>query len=211
MVRHALERTTGFVAQIHSLNIHLTQPRCTALDVTIENPRDLCKEPVALRIDLLELDYKPGSILGRKPHFRRIVLNISEVIAVKNAQGELNLRRLQRARDDSGPGAKPADLQVDELVLSIGTLRYVDERRENPNPAIYKIEVKDRVYNNIQSSEDIKAIVTNLVAESAPRNLLNLATQIVDEGLQKVSETLDQGAQTLRNLFGGQEKKESPP
>jgi len=201
IVEGKLKKATGFSTNIEFLNIKLTQPRLMAREITITNPKDLCNEPRAMKIDLLEVDYKPASIFQRKPHFEKLVIDISEVVAVKNTRGELNLRRLQCQKSEADEKTATSDIQIDELVLSLGTVLYIDERREGARPVVYHIQAKNRAYRNIQHKDEIKSLVMNLVIQSVPANILGLSREAIDQSIQSITDAVDGKGKGMLDFF----------
>ncbi|MBI4024439.1 MAG: hypothetical protein HY360_05620 [Verrucomicrobia bacterium] len=209
MTRNAIEHATGFSVTIGSLDIQLTRPRLIAKDIIIHNPKGAYKEPLAMKIQRLDAVYDPLSFLRGEPHLRKLAIDISEVKAVKNAQGELNLKRLQGS-SPSNPNPDADDrFRIDELAISLGTVVCLDEGRGMTRPKTYKVNAKNRVYRNIQRRAEIKKLVLNLLVESLPRNLLGLTVETLDRGIKNVADTLEKGAKSLLNIFGAEKSDSS--
>ncbi len=200
IAKGAIQRLTGFQTHIGQLNIRLTRPEIIARDVAVRNPPDAFREHRAMEINRIETVYHPTAFLQRKLHFQKLILDISQVMAVKNASGEINLKRLQSKASASGQDATSKEssrFQIDELVISIGDVLYTDEKRGTAQPKVYRMNVKNRVYRNIKSSEQVKRIVSELMLEQVPGNILGLTSQIMGEGIQ----TVDQGIGSVTNIL----------
>ena len=200
ILKGGIQRLTGFQTHIGALNLRLTRPEIAARDIAVRNPPDAFRERRAMEINRIEAVYQPGALMRRKLHCPKLVLDISQVLVVKNASGETNLKRLQpkinpSGRDSSGGGS--SNFQIDELIVSINEALYIDEKKEDAQPRIFRLNVKNRVYRNIKSSQDIKKIVTNLVIEKLPSNLISLTPQALDEGIESVNK----GMNTVTNLL----------
>jgi len=212
IAKGAIQRLTGFQTHISQLSIRLTRPEIIARDVVVRNPPDAFREHRAMEINRIEAVYHPTAFAQRKLHFQKLILDIPQVVAVKNASGEINLKRLQSKAGASGQDTTSKEssrFQIDELVVSIGDVLYIDEKRMASQPKVFHMNVKNRVYRDIKSSEDIKRIIGNLMLERVPGDLLGLTTQALGEGIQTVNQAI--GAVTnilekgegILNIFGG--------
>ncbi len=216
----ALEKATGFSVKIESLDIKWTFTHVSVKGVTVLNPINQYKERRAMTIGLLDASFDPFSFLYGEPHFKELTIDIPEVVAVRNANSEINLKRLQNKNGNQATSSKK--LKIDGFVLSLGKVVYIDEKREPPKTMIYQIDAKNRVYQNISSSQDIKKLVMNLVIESLPHNLLGLGVQVVDENIKDARELMEKGKTAVDNLDkqskgifkflrGDKEKSDSTP
>lgn len=192
-------KATGFPTFISALDIKLTRPEIVMRDVAIRNPLDAFREPRAVEISRLEATYAPGSMLRGPPHFRRVVMEISEVVVVKNAAGETNLKRFQHDVDPKhreGTSGYSRKFQIDELVVSLGNVLYLDESRGSAQPRVFAVNAHKQVYRNVKSSKDIQKIVMNLVTKALPANLY-----LIPETVNSVKETVEKGTSGLLDLF----------
>jgi uncharacterized protein involved in outer membrane biogenesis len=194
-----LQKVTSFPATISGLDIKLTRFHVVARDIVIHNPKDLYQEPLAMKIHLFEGYYAPTSFLGSEPHFEKISLDIPEIVVVKNQNGEINLKRIQNHRKNQT--AADSKFQIDELVLSVGKITYLDETKQPVETKTYQVNLRDRSYENLRSSEDIKKVVLNVVTRSLPQNLHGLVPETLK---QNVQDLLQKGQGSLLNTFKGE-------
>lgn len=164
----ALEELTGFQIVIGRFDLKLNKPILIAREVTLRNPKGVYREPIAMKIDLIEAEYEPSSFLRRKPHFQRLTVQISEVAAVKNIDGQMNIQRLQRQAVRADPRGGPGALKIDEFVLSIDRILYFNERRENSKPEICLANARNQIHKNISNPEDLKRLVLDQIIQSLP-------------------------------------------
>lgn len=162
IMRCSLQKLTGASCFIDSIRVHLVPSYMTARNVLILNPQGAFQEPVALKINLLETDYDLASIRQFSPHIQKLILDVYEINVVFNQKGELNLQGINAC--DSA--AK--NMQIDELILSLQNVRYLDERLGMPSPLGYKAHIKDKRYTNLRSADDVKKLLTRLALESLP-------------------------------------------
>lgn len=191
-------KATGFPTFISALDIKLTRPEIVMRDVAIRNPLDAFREPRAVEINRLEATYAPWSVLRGTPHFRRVVMEISEVVVVKNAAGETNLKRFERNTDSKktdGTSGHSEKFQIDELVVSLGNVLYLDESRGSTQPKVYAVNAHKQVYRNVKNSKDIQKIVMSLT-KGLPANLY-----LIPETINNIKGTIEKGAGGLLDLF----------
>lgn len=172
-----LKKITGFPTVVSHLEIKLTRPVLIMRDITLQNPNSSYKEPRAANISLLEMDYDPASLFGEEIHLQRLALDLSEVVIVRNARGEFNLIQLKHPSGTSHSSGSTKKVRIDEMLLSIGEVLYLDESQDNPQFKTYKIHVKNRSYRNIRGAEDMKRIVVDLLIQSVPDDIMDFMKQ----------------------------------
>jgi hypothetical protein len=195
ITQSAIEKVTGCAATIKVMDIKINSCHVIARDTTMFNPKDFSAEPLIMKLDLVDTYYDPMSMMSGEPRFEKLVLDIREVRLVRNKEGKINLDQLK------SPSNQKSKFKVDQLVLSLGDLVFIDEKH-NPSKAItYKIRVTNKVYENIHSSEDLKKIVLGLIARSLPQNLVDMG--ILSDQMKGLSETFEKG-RSLFDRFKGQ-------
>ena len=204
IVESSFKRMTGFPTTIGYLNFALTQPYFIIRDITVRNPEDRYQETRAIKMNLLESDYELASFFRDEIHFQKLVLDIKEIVAVRNAHGEINLRQLQKNVNSSHPSE--GKFKVDELALSLEDVLYVDEKQVNHESKLYKVNIKNRIYKNIQRPKDIQKVVLNLVAQTLPQNL-GITSQKVGQEIEDVSDLIERTKKSWPPFFRKGEKK----
>ncbi len=203
MIDFSLKKKGGFSADIHSVALKLSQPNLLIQDLKILNPKGSYRESLAAKVDRLEVNYDPMAFYRGEPRLQKLVIDISEIMIVKNRAGEMNWLRFQNAFHSS----QKAHFQIDELVLSIGSVSYLDENRSSEKPLVYKIQIKERRYKNIKTADDIKRIITQLITQVLPKNLLDSVRPMIDQEIQKRIDPLGQGAKRILDIFGNEPQK----
>jgi len=204
IAKSALEKWTGFPVAIDQFSIKLNQPLVIVRDITLHNPQSFYQEPRAIKINLIEAYYDLNSLSHKELHLRQLVLDIAEIVAVKNKNGELNLKQFQHPTSyNNSSSFKPIKkFKIDEVVLSIGEILYFNERYNNPELKTYKINIKNRRYQNINTPEDIKKLIMNLTIQSLPNNLLDLTTQTLGKSIQEEMDVLKKGKDFFKFFEG---------
>ncbi len=205
VTENTLEKFTGLSVRIQYVDIRWSFSHMIAHGVTILNPWDEFHERQAINIDSLEATFDPLSILRGKPHFQNVTIDISEVWIVRNAKGDFNLKRLQASHDQKKE--KESSMLIDELTLSLGNVNYLDEKQDHPKPRVYEVHAKNRVYKNVHSPDQVKSIAMNLILRALPANILNLLPETITEGVKGITDTIEEGAKSILNIFGGENDK----
>jgi len=214
-----LEKLTGLSVKIKALDIKWTFTRVIAQQVTILNPQGEYRERRAVEIRLLDAEFEPLSLLRQEPHFKKIIIDIPTVVAVRSPGGEINLKRLQSDEREKKPTAS-TKFKIDEFVISLGKVLYFNEKENPAKPVVFQVDAQNQTYRNITDPEDVKKLVMNMIIKSLPGNLLGLSLQAVDKSVQSASDflkqggkdsldNLEKGAKRVFKLFGG-EKEPAP-
>lgn len=128
--------------------------------------------PKGLLIDVNEIyvQYDRGALFKGKIHLPLIVLDLEEMVVVKNKNGELNVDSLKIVKDmEKSKGEKATKkkktfkqmpLQIDQARLDLGNVIVKDYTKgDNPIVLAYEIGVKDETYKNINSAQEFATLV----------------------------------------------------
>lgn len=125
--------------------------------------------PEGVFIDITEISTSCNvtPLLSKKIHIPNLVLNIKEVILIKDKFGNLNVDALKIARDkESKTQDEKAeiDFQIDEMTLTIDKVIY-KKYGQDDKPVIkaYDIGIKDKKYENITSPEQLASKIIGTV------------------------------------------------
>lgn len=123
--------------------------------------------PQGVLIDLPEInvEYSISDLLKGKLHLPLVVVNLKEMILVKNKDGKLNVDALKVSQKKAEPAKedKPAPqvrMQMDVVNLNLGKVIVKDYTKgEPPVVQAYDIGVNNKVYKNITSAEQFAALI----------------------------------------------------
>lgn len=132
----------------------------------IYNPKGYPKEPF-LDISEVSVDYDLGALLKRKLHLPSVVVNLNELVVIKNKEGKLNVDSLKVAQQKEEPSKpkerKPSEqmpMQIDIFTLSIGKVIYKDfSVGDKPSIQVYDIGIKEKTYQNITSVQQLALLI----------------------------------------------------
>ncbi len=151
-------------------------------DLRVENPRGF-PEKLMIHAPQVKIDVEPMDLFKGIAHFEEASLNLKEVIVVKNREGKLNIDAVkptpeekqadkERAAETKKTAGKKTKLQIDKLSLTIGRVVYKDYSSggKEPNVQVFDVNIKDRVYTNIDNPT---AIVRIIMFEALTRTTLS--------------------------------------
>lgn len=117
--------------------------------------------PEGIFIDITEINTscKVSALLSKKIHIPRLVLNLKEVILIKDKSGNLNVDALNIDKE-----MVKIDFQIDEMTLTIDKVIY-KKYGQDDKPVIkaYDIGIKDKKYENITSPEQLATKIVGTV------------------------------------------------
>ena len=99
-VEIGVKEVTGFPLQIGSVQVGLFSGQLDVHDLKLMNPPEFADSRF-VDLPLFHVQYEFGSLLRLAPHVKEIVVNINEVVIVKNAAGQSNANTIQ---DKLAPG-----------------------------------------------------------------------------------------------------------
>ncbi len=166
-VEVGVQHLTGFPLQIESVNIAPSLSRLEVRNLHLMNPTEFEEETFVLMPELT-VDYKLGSMIKGAPHIHELVLDLAEVVIVKNAGGESNLNKLkgvasggskEPAEEEEDDDSAPAQYQVDHLRIHIGNVTIKDySQGDQPSVRTMTLDI-DAEYDDLNDSSDITRLV----------------------------------------------------
>ncbi|MFH0877634.1 MAG: AsmA family protein [Candidatus Omnitrophota bacterium] len=166
----ATSAITGAPTKIDGFSLGLFKQSVKIRGFKMYNPAGFPKT-ILVDIPKIQVDYDLGALLKRKLHLRLVELDLKELDLVKNKEGKLNVDALKVAQpqEKAAPAKEketkkqaPAQLamQIDELRLNIGGVVYKDYTAgEPPAVQVYDLNLKDKVYKNIGSAQELTALI----------------------------------------------------
>ena len=164
LAERRIREATGMETHISRFEIGLTAPV-----VHLENLR-LYNTPEfggALYLDIPELhvEYDPGALVRGKMKFKLVRFNFAELNVVRNAAGQLNVKRPPRGGKPGGPGrpgagGKRPDIfeGIEKLQLTLGKVSYTDMKTP-ANNRLKDLGVRDEVFKNLKTEEDLSGVM----------------------------------------------------
>jgi len=167
VVTAAASGVVGAPVHIDSLAVGVFKQSVQIKGFKLYNPAGYPKE-LMLDIPEIRVDYDLLGLLTGKLHCSLIILDLKEMVIVKDKEGKLNVDALKVAQKGQEPAkkqeaqkpAKEIGLRIDEARLNLGQVVVKDFTKGEP-PAIqaYDIGVHDKVFKDINSAEQFAALI----------------------------------------------------
>jgi hypothetical protein len=217
-VEVGVKKVTGFPIEVGSVDLGMFSGKVDVHDVKLMNPSEF-KEKMFVDMPQLYVDYRFGSMLSGTPHVNDMLINIKQLVVVKNEKGESNAMKLKGVV--SSGGSSSTKYQVDKLRIHIGTVTLKDYSRVGLGDRNYPLNI-DATYMNITDSSDISRLVLLTVmnhvklpdiginVDDLKKGLGNMtgAAGKVLEGVSKTAEEAGKGMfDTIKKVVPGQENK----
>jgi uncharacterized protein involved in outer membrane biogenesis len=175
IVRKAVEvgvkQVTGFPLEIGALDIGVFSGRLGVSDLKLMNPPEF-NEPLFVDMPVFKVDYSTFSMLSGAPHIKELVVNVNEVVVVKNQKGQTNANVIQEklsppTTSQTGGAQKPAatkkaQYRVDLIRVHIGTVIIKDFSKSTPTERKMVLN-RDVTFKDVNESTSISALVMSTI------------------------------------------------
>lgn len=165
-----IRSSTGLEVTIERMKVQIARPSVRITGMTIRNPPGF-EAGEAIRFREIYAEYDRSSLWSRRPHFRKIAIDMPNLVVVRNEKGELNWNRIggeiSRRKQPQGavtntppvettpgggsgapqPPASPASspsrppYEVDEFVVRIGAIEMRDFSSGQPKPQVRRMDL----------------------------------------------------------------------
>lgn len=165
-VEAAASRLLGADVRIGGFSLGLLRQSMRVRAFKIGNPPGF---PQGTMLDVTEVgvDYDLSALLSGKLHFPLVILNLNEMVVVKNPDGVLNVDALKVAgKKEAAPAgkpekpSKPLSLKIDVLRLNVNRVVFKDYTQgKEPLVQVFDVNLKDKTYTDIQSAQQLAALI----------------------------------------------------
>ncbi|MBF0483084.1 MAG: hypothetical protein HQL25_00095 [Candidatus Omnitrophica bacterium] len=166
----------GVPVKIQSLSLGIFSQKIRIKGFQVFNPQGF---PAGIMVDMpdIAVDYDLPALIKGKIHLRLLVLNMKEMIVVKDKAGELNVNALkvsakkkeEKKEVKQTKETKPLAMQIDLMKLTVRKVIYKDYTSGKPEPAINVVDVgiQDKEFKDIKSAQELAAVVLQATFSSA--------------------------------------------
>ena len=175
IVRKAAEvgvkEVTGFPLEIGAVDIGVFSGQLGVSNLKLTNPPDF-GDPRFVDMPLFKVDYATFSMLSGAPHIKELVVNVNEVVVVKNQKGQTNANVIQEklsppATGQTGGAKQPAATKkkayrVDLIRVHIGTVIIKDFSKSTPTERKMVLN-RDVTFKDVNESTSISALVMSTI------------------------------------------------
>jgi len=161
VVTLGVTQVMGTPVHIDSFAFGIFKPTVRIKGLKIYNPEKFPKE-ILIDIPEISVDYDLPTLIKGKLHLPLIVVNLKEMVVIKNKEGALNVDSLKVAqkKEEEPKQTKPMPMQIDVLTLNISKVFYKDySQGDQPIVKGYDVGVKEKTYKNITSAQQLAALI----------------------------------------------------
>lgn len=182
-VEQGTKRTTGLELNIGDMDVGLLASKVDITDMQLLNPAGF-PDKVMINIPQFLVDVELASFFKGGAHVETIVLDLKELMVVRNKDRKLNLSALKSVSEKQQKGEKPVEEEakkekkapqvvIDTLVLKIGKVTYKDYAwGKKPFTKTFTIGINE-VYRDIT---DPKKLVNLIIVRALQKtNIAQLA------------------------------------
>jgi len=170
-VEVGVTKVTGFPLEIGSVNVDLFGGKLEVKNLKLTNPPEF-HGGVFVDMPNLKVNYRTLSMLSSTPHINEIVVNVEQLLLVKDEKGESNANALQAKVSPPAKATpegtekpteeKKAKYQVDVVRAHVGTI--IKRKYVNGLPSDVKITLdRDIEIKNVTESSSITALVMKAI------------------------------------------------
>jgi len=165
-------KVVGAPVKVDHFSISFIKQSVRIKGFRLYNPEGYPDEPM-VNIPEISVDYDLLALLQKKLHIPLMVLNLEEVVVIKDKEGQLNVNALKIAepagkeeeteakpKEEAKKPSEPMPMQIDEVTLSIGRVVMKDfTQGDTPKIETFDIDLKDKTYKNITSAQQLGTLV----------------------------------------------------
>ncbi len=207
-----IHNATGFPVKIDKVNINLSGTAFGVYGIKIMNPPGFNGMLASIPEIYVDLNIAPF-FEQQMIHLETVHLDIAEFSIVRNEQGVSNLDHLKTLKKDKAeavkpkapekPAAKPKFL-IDELVLTIRTVKYEDRSLPVAINRSIDLKVDKEIIKGLTSPADIVRLVLMKILYSSSIGNLGLPVDLMKQQfgptLQKGQQALTEGTELARQM-----------
>jgi hypothetical protein len=149
----------------------------------------------------LFVDYRLGTMMSGTPHINNMLINIKQLVVVKNNKGESNAQKLKGVVSPAG-STSSTKYAIDKLHIHIGTVTIKDFSRPKPYEHSTALNI-DVTYPNITDSTDISRLVLLTVLGQVHLPDIGITANDLKKNLSDVTNQAGQAFQGAADAIGG--------
>jgi uncharacterized protein involved in outer membrane biogenesis len=192
---------TDYGLRIGSLNVSPFKGALSSKNIEILNPPGFSDKQM-LVVPNAQIDVDTGSLFRDQKHFKNVVIDLKEVMLVKNKDGKFNFQPItEKKQPPAAKGKeKKVNFRIDRFKLTVGDVVYRDYTipvGQKPFEARFPVNI-DEELTNVQSIEDIvKPVAAKVLGKMGIKNDSDITElpQLVQKAYKAVSTDVRQKAQ----------------
>lgn len=213
-----MEAALGVPVSVEKLNLGLAKGEFGIYGMVIDNPAGF-KEKTLASIPEVYVKVSIPELLQKKVHVEMVRVNIDLVTVERSSGTQFNLKQLKpmqaqpqaqpSSAKPSGQKAEAVPVQIDDVRLSLGKVRYIDPTLPSKD---FNLGIKDQGMPKVESfAQLVRQIITMIIQKTGLGNLIpdlnnivpefgDIAGQVKDQALGAVSGLKDEAGQQVGAL-----------
>ena len=153
-----VSQVTGTKVTMGSFALNILGQQIRIKDLKIYNPKEFPQE-VLLYCPEVSVDYDLKALLKKKLHLAFVIVNLRELVVVRNKEGQLNVDNLKFLKNKSGEPPFET-MQFDMLSLNVGRVIYKDlNKNAGSSPQVFYLNIKDKIFRDITSAHQFATLI----------------------------------------------------
>jgi len=205
IVESQIEQSLGINISIEKIEFSPLLAHVWASGITIHNPRDFSEDELAY-IDVIHFVFDPLDILiSKKPNIYLLGLDLKRLNIIKNIDGKVNIEEINPLKDKDAAFKDKTPFYFDLLVLSVGSVRYVDYSGLKKKEHLYPINLKNATFINLKDEQDVvRMVVSKAIENTDIGKIINLkiipVVSQINETFSSALGTAKTGAKSIRGI-----------
>ncbi len=192
----------GVDASIKKFNIGILNQKIDIREFKLSNPAGF-DDDILIDLPQATVKYDLFGLLKGKLHCELVVLNLKEVVVIKNKEGLMNTDELKITKEQNSEDEQPKEdkktekkakskempMQLDKVILTIGKVIYKDySKGGEPEIKVFDVGIKDKEYTDITSAQELASLIfaASLKGTAIKSAALYGATAVLGVGLLPV-------------------------
>jgi len=206
IVESQIEHSLGINISIEKIEFSPLLAHIWVRGITIHNPRDFTEDELAY-IEMIHFVFDPVEfIVKKKPNIYLLGLDLKRLNIIKNVDGKVNIEEINPLKDKDAALKDKTPFYFDLLVLSVGSVRYVDYSGPKKKEHLYSIGLKDATFVGLKDEQDVvRMVVAKAIENTDIGKIINLkiipVVSQINETFSSALGTAKTGVRSIRGII----------
>lgn len=205
IVEDQIEHSLGINVSIDKIEFSPLLTHVWATGITIHNPENFSEDEFAY-IEMIHFVFDPIEfIVRKKPNIYLLGLDLKRLNIIKNVDGKVNIEEINPLKDKDDALKDKTPFYFDLLVLSVGSVRYIDYSQPKIKQHLYPIGLKNATFVSLKDEQDVvRLIVSKAIENTDIGKIINLkilpVVSQINDTFSSALGTAKTGAKSLRGI-----------
>ncbi len=184
IVGGVMEEAVGAPVKSGSVYLNVFTSKLGLYGFEILTPKKLgFKQKKLAEIREITVHYDLGTVFSKRIHFPRIRIVLGDIHIEKNKNGKVNLMEIGAVKNmfgkadgkKTGSKSKPKkpgpEIQIDEALVNVGKVYYLDESQPVPISKEFNLNIRDEQFRNVPHTpglvKDISFLIMRKIGASS--------------------------------------------